>query len=149
MRSAATRPSIMSLGATTSAPAFAWTTAIFASTSSVASLSTSISPPRRLRRMPQWPWSVYSSTHTSVMTRRSGAALFISATARGTGPSGSSAEEPLASFFSGKPKRRAPPTPLATISFAWAAAMETGSWKIPGIVEMGFGSRKLALKNSG
>ena len=38
---APTRPSIMSLGATTSAPACACTTAIFASTSSVASLSTS------------------------------------------------------------------------------------------------------------
>ena len=68
----ATRPSIMSLGATTSAPARACTSAISASTSMVASLSTSCSPSRRVRRMPQCPWSVYSSTHTSVITTRSG-----------------------------------------------------------------------------
>ena len=48
----------------------------------VASLSTSISPSRRFRRMPQCPWSVYSSTQTSVMTTRSGAALFILATGK-------------------------------------------------------------------
>ncbi len=71
-RMRATRPSIMSLGATTSAPALACTTAISARTSRVASLSTSISPSRRLRRMPQWPWSVYSSTQTSVITMRPG-----------------------------------------------------------------------------
>jgi hypothetical protein len=40
-RIAATRPSIMSLGATASAPAAAWLTAVRASSSSVASLSTS------------------------------------------------------------------------------------------------------------
>src|SRR6266513_2639448 len=40
-RIAATRPSIMSLGQTISAPASAWLTAVRASNSSVASLSTS------------------------------------------------------------------------------------------------------------
>ena len=60
---AATRPSIMSEGATMSAPASTWERAVLASTSKVLSLSTS-----RPQRMPQWPWSVYSHMHTSVMT---------------------------------------------------------------------------------
>ena len=51
-RMAATRPSIMSLGATMSAPASACVTASLASSSSVTSLMTQ--PPSS--RMPQWPW---------------------------------------------------------------------------------------------
>ena len=50
---AATRPSIMSLGATTSAPASAWLTAVRARSSSDTSLRTSPST-----TTPQWPWSV-------------------------------------------------------------------------------------------
>ena len=66
-----TRPSIMSLGATMSAPARAWEVAVRASSSSVASLSTvNPSPPSRIA--PQWPWLVYSHRHRSVMTMRSG-----------------------------------------------------------------------------
>ena len=49
-RIAPTRPSIMSLGATASAPASTWLTAVRASSSSVSSLSTSPS-----RSTPQWP----------------------------------------------------------------------------------------------
>ena len=60
---AATRPSIMSEGATMSAPASTWERAVLASTSRVLSLST-LWP----QRMPQWPWSVYSHMHTSVIT---------------------------------------------------------------------------------
>ena len=60
---AATRPSIMSEGATMSAPASTWDRAVLASTSRVLSLST-LWP----QRMPQWPWSVYSHMHTSVIT---------------------------------------------------------------------------------
>ena len=59
---APTRPSIISEGATISAPAFTWDRAVFESTSNVLSLST-VSP----QRMPQWPWLVYSHMHTSVM----------------------------------------------------------------------------------
>ena len=62
-RMAATRPSIMSEGATMSAPAWAWDRAVLDSTSRVLSLSTSWPS-----RMPQWPWSVYSHMHTSVIT---------------------------------------------------------------------------------
>ena len=46
-----------------SAPARTWLTAILARQSRVLSLSTSWP-----QRIPQWPWSVYSHMHTSVMT---------------------------------------------------------------------------------
>src|SRR5690242_7918681 len=72
-RSAPTRPSIMSLGATASAPAAACEIAVFASSSSVTSLSTRPSS----RTMPQWPCEVYSHMHTSVITSRSGCASLI------------------------------------------------------------------------
>ena len=62
---AATRPSIMSEGATISAPARACETAAAASHSSVVSLSTS-----PLTILPQCPWLVYSQLQTSVMTSR-------------------------------------------------------------------------------
>ncbi len=147
-----TRPSIMSLGATTSAPARACTRAISARTSSVASLSTSIAsagPPGRFRRTPQCPWSVYSSTQTSVITTRSGTAAFISATARGTGPLGSSPLEPRASFVFGRPKSSTPPSPALAASRATCAAALTGSCATPGIVPTGLASSTSALKNSG
>ena len=60
-RIAPTRPSIMSLGATTSAPASTWLTAVRASSSSVSSFATSPS-----RITPQWPCDVYSQRQTSV-----------------------------------------------------------------------------------
>ena len=65
-----TRPSIMSLGATASAPASAWEIAVFASSSRVMSLSTSPS-----RTKPQCPCEVYSQRQTSVNTSRSGVLL--------------------------------------------------------------------------
>ncbi len=54
-----------------SAPARAWLTAVRASSSSEASLSTVPSS----RRTPQWPWEVYSQRHTSVITSSSGTRL--------------------------------------------------------------------------
>ena len=63
LRMAATRPSIMSLGATISAPARACDTAALASHSSVGSFCTSPST-----TSPQWPWLVYSQLQTSVIT---------------------------------------------------------------------------------
>ena len=56
----------MSLGATMSAPALAWLTAVRASSSSVGSLSTS-KPSRPSTTTPQWPWLVYSQRQTSAM----------------------------------------------------------------------------------
>ena len=69
-RIAPTRPSIMSDGATMSAPARACESASRASSSSVASLSTSLPA-----TTPQWPWSVYSHMQTSVITARPGHVL--------------------------------------------------------------------------
>ena len=61
----------MSEGATRSAPARAWLTATRASSSTDASLSTG---GLDSRSTPQWPWSVYSQRHTSVITSSSGSA---------------------------------------------------------------------------
>ncbi len=83
-RIAATRPSIMSDGATISAPARTCDRALAASHSSVASLSTS-----PLTIFPQCPWLVYSQLHTSVMTSRSGNSRLMARIARCTIPSSS------------------------------------------------------------
>src|SRR5205823_196279 len=71
LRMPATRPSIMSLGATMSIPARACVTATLPSRYTDASLSTSPS-----WITPQCPWSVYSHRHTSPITSRSGTARF-------------------------------------------------------------------------
>ena len=69
------RPSIMSLGATMSAPAAACETAVFASSSTVSSFKTwKCSPSRRVT--PQWPWLMYSQRQTSVITSSSGNRFF-------------------------------------------------------------------------
>ncbi len=96
-----TRPSIMSLGAIRSAPARAWETAVRASSSSVASLST---PPSD-RSTPQCPWLVYSHRHRSVMTRSSGWASLMARVASWTMPSSSQAPEPSSSLAAGSPNR--------------------------------------------
>ena len=99
-RSAPTRPSIMSLGASASAPAAACETAVRASSSSVASLSTTPSS----RSTPQWPWLVYSQRQRSVITSRSGCAALIARVASWTTPSSSQAPEPSSSFAAGQPE---------------------------------------------
>ena len=67
-RIAPTRPSIMSLGATASAPASTWLTAVRASSSSVSSF---VHLARRAST-PQWPCDVYSQRQTSVTSTSSG-----------------------------------------------------------------------------
>ena len=104
---AATRKSIMSEGATMSAPASAWLTAVLDNNSSVGSLSTS-----PLSTIPQCPWSVYSQRHTSVITRReSPNSRLIFRTAFCTIPASEYAPEPTASLVSGMPKRSMDLTP--------------------------------------
>ena len=103
----------MSLGATASAPAAACEMAVFASSSSVTSLSTVPSS----RTMPQWPCEVYSHMHTSVITTRSGWASLIARTASCTTPSLSYAPEPCASFSAGMPN-----SSTAGMPSAWALA---------------------------
>ncbi len=107
-RSAPIWPSIIADGATMSAPAFAWETAVSARTSRVASLSTS-----PFSSIPQWPWLVYSQRQTSVMTRMSGTFSLIPRIARWMIPSFAIAPEAISSFFSGIPKRRTAGIPSA------------------------------------
>ncbi len=106
----------MSDGATMSAPARAWLTAVRASSSSVASLSTAPSS----RSTPQWPWSVYSHRHTSVTTSSSGLrACLIARVASCTTPSSSHAPEPCVVLLGGDAEQhhrrrcpaRRPPAP--------------------------------------
>ena len=78
-------PSIMALGATISAPARAWDTAVRASSSSAASLSTVTSPPIS-HSGPQWPWSVYSHRQVSAMTLTPGCAALMARIATWTMP---------------------------------------------------------------
>ena len=131
-RIAPTRPSIMSLGATASAPASACEIAVRASSSTVMSLSTSPS-----RTNPQWPCDVYSQRHTSVITTRSGWASLSARTAICTMPSSSYAPEPASSLSAGIPKRSTAPIPEAWISVASATSSEIEKRSIPGIDSTG------------
>ena len=125
-RIAPTRPSIMSLGATTSAPASTWLTAVRASSSSVSSFSTSPS-----RSTPQCPWLVYSQRHTSVTSVRPGTSARSARSARCTIPSSSQAPEPSSSFSSGIPKRSTARTPSDASSAASRTISSTERWAIP------------------
>src|SRR2546426_463745 len=106
LRIPATRPSIMSLGATMSMPARACVTATLPSRYTDASLSTSPSC-----TTPQCPWSVYSHRQASPITSTSGAARFTARAACCTIPCSSYASEPVASLAAGRPKRMMPPSP--------------------------------------
>src|SRR2546426_1023960 len=80
LRIPATRPSIMSLGATMSTPARACDTATLPSRYTEASFS--ISPSCTT---PQCPWSVYSHRHTSPTTSSWGTARLSARAPRGAG----------------------------------------------------------------
>ena len=54
-------------------------------------------------------------------------------TARGTGPCGSHAADPSASFDAGSPNSRTAPTPSARAAAASRTASSTDSWNTPGI----------------
>ena len=99
----------MSLGATTSAPASTWLTAVRARSSSVSSLSTSPSC-----STPQWPWLVYSQRQTSVTSVRPGTSARSARSARCTMPSASQAPLPSSSFSSGMPNSSTARTPERT-----------------------------------
>ena len=64
-RITATWPSIIPLGPTMSTPAAAWASAISAYTSRVRVV---VDARRRASSTPQWPWSVNSSRHRSLIT---------------------------------------------------------------------------------
>src|SRR4051812_8170784 len=138
------RPSIMSEGATTSAPASACEIAVLASSSTVMSLSTWPS-----RTNPQWPWEVYSQRHTSVITVRSGCASFSARTAICTTPSSSNAPEPVSSFVPGIPNRITASIPTAASSEASATSSLIEKRSIPGIDSTGSRTFSLETTNSG
>ena len=127
LRIPATRPSIMSLGATISIPARACVTATLPSRYTDASLSTSPS-----WITPQCPWSVYSHRHTSPITSSSGTARFTARAACCTTPCSSYASEPVASFAAGKPKRMIPPRPSRCARSASLTTSSTDVWYTPG-----------------
>ena len=103
-RIAAVCPSIMSEGATISAPACACERAMRASTSSVASLSTSLS-----RIMPQCPCEVYSHMQTSPITVSPGNSRFAVRIACCITPFSSYADVAHSSLCSGMPNNNTPP----------------------------------------
>ena len=134
LRMAATRPSIMSLGATTSAPALARLTAVRASWRSVESLSTA-QPSRVSMTTPQWPWLVYSHRQTSaISTSFLAASVFFSARSPCcTMPNSSHAPEPCTSLVSGSPKSSSPPSPSCAASSASRTASSMERLKTPGM----------------
>jgi hypothetical protein len=90
----------MSLGATTSAPASTWLTAVRAMSSIEASFATS-----PFSITPQCPCEVYSQRHTSVTSTRSGYRSRSERNARWTMPSAAYAPVPSSSLASGIPNR--------------------------------------------
>src|SRR6266540_4106340 len=134
-RIAATRPSIMSEGATTSTPARACDRAAFARSGRVASLSTSPS-----RITPQWPWEVYSSRQTSVTIRISGTSFFRRRTVSWTAAPSSHASLPVSSFLSGIPNRMTAGTPSERSSWASATASSGERRETPGREEISWRS---------
>src|SRR5579875_2317275 len=147
-RMARTRPSIMSDGATTSAPARAWLTAVRASSSTEASLSIVCAAPSATST-PQWPWSVYSQRQTSVTTSSSGTACLMARTASCTTPSSSQAEEPCSSFSRGSPKSSTAAMPSAAASRASSTAPASGTRSTPGMLAIDSRRSTPSATNSG
>ena len=115
---AATRPSIMSLGATRSAPARAWGRR----RGRAAAASRRWRPRRPRRSAPQWPWSVYWHRHTSVAITRLGRGGADGAGRDLHGAVRIPGGRALGSFVAGRPNRITPPTPAAAARSASAVA---------------------------
>ena len=79
------------------------------------------------RSTPQWPCSVYSHRHTSVITSSSGTAALSARTHSCTTPSSSHAEEPCASFSAGIPNSSTAAIPSRAASRASSTAAEIDS----------------------
>ena len=145
-RITATWPSIIPLGPTMSTPACAWASAISAYATSVRSLSTRPSGVSS----PQWPWSVNSSRHRSLITvSASPTSATTSVMARLRMPAGSIAPEPVASRCSGIPNSITPPSPSSAASLTAASSEERVCWTTPGIEEIGCGSVRPSRTKTG
>ena len=149
-RIAPTRPSIMSLGATMSAPARAWLTAVRASSSSVASLSTS---GRRIgpgSKTPQWPWLVYSQRQTSAITSSSGCAARIARVASWTTPSVVPGAAALVVLLGGDAEQQHGGNPeRGDLARPRRRPAASGSRAMPGIASIGCGASMPSSTNSG
>ena len=145
-RTAPTWPSIIPDGATMSAPAAAWASAMRAYISSVASFSTSPRP----SRTPQWPWSVYSSMHRSATsTMSSPRSERRSASAACTIPSGCQACEPMWSLRSGTPNSTTAPTPRECSTATSSRSDFRVCCTCCGIDTIGWGASMPSRTNSG
>ena len=142
LRMAATRPSIMSDGATISIPAFACETAVRARISKVGSLRISYSCVAPFAEVffctiPQWPCDMYSHRQTSPISSIPGTSLFNARAARWTMPSSAQAPVAVSSFVSGKPNKIRAFTPSAKASRASFTASSTERLNTPGMEPMG------------
>ena len=116
------RPSFMSDGATQCAPASAYAIA----TSLIRSTESWLFRLPSSRRMPQCPWEVYSQRQTSATMYRLGNFARSNRIDCMTGPFGSSAAVPSASFvpaLSGTPKRITERRPLRTRGSRWGMSL--------------------------
>src|SRR5689334_6470773 len=125
----------MSLGATTSAPASAWLTAVRASSSRLRSLSTSPST-----TTPQWPCEVYSQRQTSVRRTSSGKPGRSARSACWTTPSSSHAPVASSSFSAGTPNSSRARTPAAASASASRSSPSRSNRAIPGSSSFASGS---------
>ena len=146
LRMAPTCPSIIPLGATTSAPASACTTAVRAYSAMVASLSTEPSA----RTTPQCPWSVYSSRQRSARrTSESPTSSRRSRRASCTMPLGFHASEPSASLWTGMPNRITPGMPRSASSRTSLRNDSRVCWTTPGSDGTGAGASMPSRTNKG
>src|SRR6478735_2986419 len=114
--------------------------------SRVRSLSTEPCP----SRMPQCPWSVYSSTHRSaISTTRSPTSSARSARASWTIPFGSKAWLPTASLVAGTPNSMIAPTPRSASSWTSLRRLSRVCWTTPGSEWIGCGCSMPSRTNSG
>ena len=143
---AATRPSIISEGATISAPASTWLRAVLANSSRVLSLFTYPSA----SSWPQWPWLVYSHRQTSVVMKIS-LWLLISAMARCTMPSEAQAALPHSSWSSGAgmPNSIICSTPASSTSRIAAGNISTDQRYCPGIAAISCLTPRPSVTNIG
>ena len=138
------RPSIMSDGATTSAPASACDSASSTSNATVGSFSTMPSV-----TMPQCPCDVYSQRHTSVTITVCGCAARIARTACCTGPCGSLALLPRSSLCAGSPNSSTDVTPSPAAAPTSATISSTDICATPGIEPIGLRTPSPGQTNSG
>ena len=134
----------MSLGATTSAPASTWLTAVRASSSRLRSFATSPST-----TIPQWPCEVYSQRQTSVVSTSSGKRGRSARSACWTIPSSSQAPVASSSFSAGIPNSITARTPLAASASTSRTSPSTSKRAIPGRSSFasGSGATKYGITN--